>query len=156
MDEPLIGRRMVPVARLALSPTRVAALAAAGAGAVGAGVLASAGHGPVLCPFRLMTGGYCPACGMTRAVGRLARGDVAGSWQMHPLLLLLVGQAVVAGAVWAVLELRRRRSGAVAAPNPVPALLRRRANSLQLLNGGLLLALWVIRLATHAIPAPFA
>ena len=138
--------------RLALPPARVSALAAAGVAAVGAGLLASGGHGPVLCPFRLATGGYCPACGMTRAVGRLARGDLAGSWQMHPFLLLIVGQAVVAGAAWAVLELQRRRSDA---PNPMPALLRRRANTLQLLNGGLLLALWVTRLATHAIPAPF-
>lgn len=142
--------------RFTAPPLRVAALAAAGAGAVGAGLVASAGHGPVLCPFRLMTGGYCPACGMTRAVGRLAQGDVAGSWQMHPFLLLLVAQAVVAGAAWAVLELRRRRSGAADASNPVPALLRRRADTLQFVNGGLLLALWVIRLATHAIPVPFA
>lgn len=147
---------MSTAARLALPPARVTALGvAAGAGALGAGLAASGGHGPVLCPFRLITGGYCPACGMTRAVGRLARGDLAGSWEMHPFLLLLVCQAVVAGAAWAVVELRRRRSGATA-PNPVAALLQRRADTLQLLNGGLLLALWVIRLATHAIPAPFA
>ena len=57
------------------------------------------------------------------------------------------------GVAWAVLELRRRRSGV---PNPVPVLLRRRAGALQLVNGGLLLALWAIRLATHAVPAPFA
>lgn len=144
-------------ARLTLPPIRGTTLAAVGvAGVLGAGLLASGGHGPVLCPFRLATGGYCPACGMTRALGRLARGDVAGSWQMHPFLLLLLGQAAVAGAVWAVLEVRRRRSGPVVAPNPVTALLRRRADTLQLLNGGLLLALWVLRLATHAIPAPFA
>ncbi len=140
-------------ARLALLPSRPTALALTGAAALGAGLVASGGHGPVLCPFRLATGGYCPACGLTRAVGRLARGDLAGSWQLHPFLLLIVGQAAVAGLAWTVLELRRRRSGTL---NPVPALLRRRAGALQVVNGGLLLALWVIRLATHAIPAPFA
>ncbi len=141
-------------ARLALPPARTVGLALAGAGALGAGLAASRGHGPVLCPFRLATGGYCPGCGMTRAVGRLIQGDLTGSWQMHPFLLLLVGQVVLAGAAWALVELRRHRRWA--GPNPVSALVRRRAGSWQLANGGLLLALWVIRLATHAIPAPFA
>ncbi|MEZ5409972.1 MAG: DUF2752 domain-containing protein [Acidimicrobiales bacterium] len=140
-------------AGIGLVPPRAVALAAAGAGALGAGLLALGEHGPVLCPFRLATGGYCPACGMTRAVGHLIRGDVVGSWHMHPFLLLILGQAAVIAAAWGVAELRRSRSGA---PNPVLALLRRRADTLQLVNGGLLLALWVIRLATHAIPAPFA
>ncbi len=140
-------------ARLTLPPSRATALALTGAAALGAGLLASGGHGPVLCPFRLATGGYCPACGMTRAVGRLARGDLAGSWRLHPFLLLILGQVALAGLAWAVLELRRRRSGV---PNRVPVLLRRRAGALQLVNGGLLLALWAIRLATHAVPAPFA
>jgi hypothetical protein len=143
----------VSTARLGVAPSRATALAVAGAGALGAGLLALGEHGPVLCPFRLATGGYCPACGMTRAVGLLARGDLVGSWRMHPFLLLIVGQVAMAGVAWAVLELRRRRSGA---PNPVLMLLRRRADTGQLVNGGLLVALWAIRLATHAIPAPFA
>jgi len=143
----------VSTARLAVVPSRATTLAVAGAGALGAGLLALGEHGPVLCPFRLATGGYCPACGMTRAMGHLARGDIVGSWHMHPFLLLILGQVAVAAAAWAVSELRRRRSGA---PNPVLVLLRRRADTLQLVNGGLLVALWVIRLATHAIPAPFA
>lgn len=133
-------------------PPRATALAVAGASALGAGLLALGQHGPVLCPFRLATGGYCPACGLTRAVGHLARGDLGGSWQMHPFLLVVLGQVLIAGVAWAVLELRRHRSGAV---NPVPALLRRRAGKVQLVNGGVLVALWVFRLATHAIPAPF-
>ena len=139
-------------ARLAVLPSRATALALTGAAALGAGLLAWGGHGPVLCPLRLATGGYCPACGMTRAVGRLVRGDLAGSWRLHPFLLLILGQVALAGLAWAVLELRRRRSGV---PNPVPVLLRRRAGALQLVNGGLLLALRAIRLATHAVPAPF-
>jgi len=142
----------VSAARFGVVPTRATALAVAGAGALGAGLLALGEHGPVLCPFRLTTGGYCPACGLTRAVGHLARGDLGGSWQMHPFLLLVLGQAVVAFVAWAVLELRRHGSGAA---NPVPVLLRRRADALQLVNGGLLVGLWVFRLTTHAIPAPF-
>jgi hypothetical protein len=47
-------------------------------------------HGPVLCPFRIVTGHDCPLCGATRAVHALATG--------HPLRALdhnlLVGIAV--------------------------------------------------------------
>ena len=49
--------------------------------------------GPVLCPFRFLTGLPCPGCGMTRSVVALLHGDLAASLFYHPL-----GVAVVAGA----------------------------------------------------------
>lgn len=50
------------------------------------------------CVFHLLTGWYCPGCGLTRALHALAHGDVARAWTMHPLLLLaLPGLAVMLG-----------------------------------------------------------
>jgi hypothetical protein len=37
------------------------------------------------CGFRVVLGADCPGCGMTRAVAALLRGDVAGSFRLHPL-----------------------------------------------------------------------
>ena len=42
-------------------------------------------NGPVLCPFRLVTGYPCPFCGTTRAVGSLMLGDVSASLALNPL-----------------------------------------------------------------------
>lgn len=41
------------------------------------------------CPFLLLTGFPCPACGVTRALDALAHGDTTGYWQHHPLALPL-------------------------------------------------------------------
>ena len=52
-------------------------------------------NGPVLCPFRLVTGYPCPFCGTTRAVGSVLLGDVSASVALNPLGLVFV-VAVVA------------------------------------------------------------
>jgi hypothetical protein len=48
--------------------------------------------GPILCPFRLMTGLPCPTCGLTRAFCFVAHGRVSESLAFHwfgvPLFLL--------------------------------------------------------------------
>lgn len=119
---------------------------------LGAGLVTGGDNGPVLCPFRHVTGGYCPACGMTRALARLLRGDVVGSWHQHPFLLLALAQVALAAVAWTVAERRRRGP----APNLVLTLAARRSDSLLAANGALLVALWIVRLATHVIPAPFA
>lgn len=118
----------------------------AAVGAVGAVAASTAlgDDGPVLCPFRLATGGYCPGCGLSRAANALLRGDVATSLSHHPYLPLLLLQGLLIGALVAF--------GSVSVGH-------RLWNSLlplTLVNGGLLLALWIGRLATGAIPAPFA
>jgi len=47
-------------------------------------------RGPILCPFRLITGMPCPTCGTTRAIGSLLLGNVSESVRLNPLGLLLV------------------------------------------------------------------
>lgn len=49
------------------------------------------------CLFHLLTGFYCPGCGGTRAILLLFRGDFAGSFQYHPLVLYGV---LVFGIEW--------------------------------------------------------
>lgn len=60
-------------------------------------LVATVGGLPALCPFRVCTGLACPLCGMTRALGSMATGDVAASLRHHPLLLLVAGQVAVVG-----------------------------------------------------------
>ncbi len=58
-------------------------------------LLFSSDEGPVLCPWRRCTGGYCPLCGATRSVGSLTRLDFAESFRRFPALALLALVAVV-------------------------------------------------------------
>lgn len=114
-------------------------LACTGAVAVGAlaGNAAAGVDGPVLCPFRLVTGLPCPFCGMTRSLLALGRGDVAASVALHPL-----GPVV---ALLAVLGLLRfARAGARGA---VPARLPRGA---PLALAGAFALVWIVTLAGGA------
>jgi len=45
--------------------------------------------GPILCPFRLITGHQCPFCGTTRSFGALVAGDISGSIAYNPSGILL-------------------------------------------------------------------
>ena len=42
------------------------------------------------CSFHELFGLYCSGCGSTRALRRLLRGDLAGSFRYNPLLILLL------------------------------------------------------------------
>ena len=71
---------------------------------------AAAQSGPVICPFRRLTGLPCPACGLTRSWVDLAHGDLVGSVQHNPF-----GPVLLAGLVaLVVLVVRARRDGAAA------------------------------------------
>jgi hypothetical protein len=48
------------------------------------------GAGPVVCPFRLVTGRRCPLCGTSRAVALAVRGRWRRSLATHPLGVPLV------------------------------------------------------------------
>ncbi|OSC41285.1 DUF2752 domain-containing protein [Mycobacterium decipiens] len=64
------------------------------------------------CPFKLLTGWNCPACGGLRMTHDLMHGELAAS--INDNVFLLVGSPVLAG--WLVL---RRRQGRTALPIPV-------------------------------------
>ncbi len=91
-----------------------------GSGALLAGALGYVGlvdpHKPdsifPLCPFRLLTGWNCPACGGLRMVHDVLHGDLAAA--VIDNVFLLVGIPMLAG--WILL---RRRSGK--APLSIPA-----------------------------------
>lgn len=91
-------------------------LACTGAVAVGAlaGNDAADIHGPMLCPFRLVTGLPCPFCGMTRSLLALGRGDPAASVALHPLGPVVAVLAIV--GLWRFARARAR--GGVPAPLP--------------------------------------
>ncbi len=99
--------------------------------------------GPVLCPLRRCSGGYCPGCGMTRSGGRLLRGDLAGSWAQHPFVLIAVGQLAVIGGMWTLGSDRLRNT------------MRSASTRFLMANVGLMTVIWVARMADGSIPVPF-
>ena len=92
--------------------------AALGSGALLAGALGYVGlvdpHNPdsvlPVCPFRLLTGWNCPACGALRMTHDVLHGDLAAA--INDNVFLLVGIPVVAG--W--LLLRRRGKSLLTMP----------------------------------------
>lgn len=46
------------------------------------------------CPFRALTGLYCPGCGTGRAIQALASGDLLGAARMNVLAMVLLGPAL--------------------------------------------------------------
>lgn len=69
----------------------LAALVAATALAYG---LAPTTNGNVTCLLRIHADHACPGCGMSRATGRLLRGDLIGAFAYHPWVFALGLQAV--------------------------------------------------------------
>ena len=120
------------------------ATAGLSAGAAAALVSVSVeGDGLVLCPFRIITGGaYCAGCGVTRAVGHLMLGDLAQSWAMHPMALILGVQLLIFGAFY----LYALHSGLTAVIRKI------NWNRLVMANGVLLVLIWCVRAANGSIP----
>lgn len=52
------------------------------------------------CPFRLITGIYCPGCGMSRALISLFQRDFQNSWSYHPFLIPTLVLAVLAAVLY--------------------------------------------------------
>lgn len=49
---------------------------------------------PALCPFWIITKHQCPLCGLTRATGALAKGELSRALALHPLAPLLWAAAI--------------------------------------------------------------
>ncbi len=86
-------------------------LATASAVAVGTAVVmppAALEHSPMICPFLLLTGLPCPACGLTRSWVALGHGDVADAFAFNAFgpPLMAVSAAFV---VWVVVARVRGR-----------------------------------------------
>jgi hypothetical protein len=103
---------------------------AGAAAALGAFALSPEGisDGPVVCPFRLLTGLPCPGCGLTRAWVYLAHGQWRDSLVANPFGVVLA--ALLVALAVAVVAARVRR----VPPPDLDHLVRRRW--LQVLVGG--------------------
>lgn len=113
----------------------------AGAALIAPTLLRPGAHGPVLCPMRLITGVWCPTCGMTRAVGWLAHGNLHESLRYHPLAALLVLEGAVVAAIF-VYRHRTRRDDPSSLPFGAVRLLR----PALVANALLVLVVWAVRL----------
>lgn len=97
--------------------------------------------GPSLCPSAVVFGVACPLCGLTRGVSRLVRGDLATSWDMHPMAGPVLAVAAGAWMVWIGVRL-----GLWARPRPLVG---------RLAVVGLCLALltvWIVRGVSGTLP----
>ncbi len=102
-----------PDARTRRTPSVAASevVAAAGVGALGiACLLAPDGieDGPILCPFRQLTGLPCPGCGLTRSWVYLTHGQYADSLAANPFGWLLVVVALALAVAVVTARVRRR------------------------------------------------
>ena len=52
------------------------------------------------CPFRALTGWWCPGCGMTRATHHLLQGDVVGALRFNLLLPFVLTLIAIAWLDW--------------------------------------------------------
>jgi hypothetical protein len=78
--------------------------------------------GPVLCPFRRLTGVPCPGCGMTRSFVAVAHGDLGTAFafnRLGPFMMTIFAIAILWKAVATFVE-------TVPAPEVALARIRRR------------------------------
>ncbi|HET7169467.1 MAG TPA: DUF2752 domain-containing protein [Candidatus Limnocylindrales bacterium] len=94
---------------------------------------AAVGDGPVICPFRRISGRPCPACGLTRSWRAALRLHGRDSVRHHPL-----GWLALAAAAWFALDDRADIRLGRADRRALSAL------------GGVWLAVWLTRLSRPA------
>jgi uncharacterized protein (DUF983 family) len=106
-------------------------------------ILVTASGGPATCLVRICTGVACPGCGMSRAFVALLSGDVSGSIAAHPLGVVLAVEALA--VIVLVMARHRPMVGGLWTPRTLDAAL--------LAHVPLLVAMWLVRLATGTLPA---
>lgn len=60
----------------------------------------SQGGGFLPCPFRSLTGWWCPGCGLTRATHHLIRGDIAQALRFNLFVVVVVATIATAWTAW--------------------------------------------------------
>jgi len=100
------------------------------------------GAGFAVCALRRFTGLPCPGCGMTRALAHLAKGEWSAALRDHPLAPLLAAELALSWAAW---------GGAAAGLLRLPRLTK--PELVVLGHVGLLVAVWLGRMATGTLPS---
>lgn len=96
-------------------------------------------EGPVLCPWRLLTGYPCPGCGGIRAMGAICTGQFEQAWLLNPIAFL----ACFVVIVWAF-----RITPLIKFAGKASALFRSQSFSLQVVILSLVYALaWIAAVA---------
>ncbi|MDW3213524.1 MAG: DUF2752 domain-containing protein [Ilumatobacteraceae bacterium] len=72
------------------------------------------------CPFRTLTGWWCPGCGLTRATHHLLRGDIVQALRFHLFVVVVLAAIVAAWAVWLVASTGRSVGRAMSPPAWIP------------------------------------
>ena len=72
------------------------------------------------CPFRTLTGWWCPGCGLTRATHHLLRGDVVQALRFNLFVLVILAALTATWAVWFVAATGRSVARVLAPPTWVP------------------------------------
>ncbi|MFC3578400.1 DUF2752 domain-containing protein [Streptomyces yaanensis] len=101
--------RTSPLRHPAAAPLAVLAAGTAGSAYLYVTDPHEPGHVLPQCPFRLVTGLLCPACGGTRMVYDLMHGHFAEAWLDNRVLLLASPYALSLLGRWIVEGLRGRR-----------------------------------------------
>lgn len=71
------------------------------------------------CPFLLLTGQPCPACGGLRAMNELTHGDVVGALSSNAMAVVLLAVMGVAWVVWTYRRWRGHPAPLLTARSPV-------------------------------------
>jgi hypothetical protein len=81
--------------------------------AAGASYIAVANPGTdsafIPCPFRSLTGMWCPGCGLTRATASLSQGDLGQALRFNALVFAALAAVIVAWSLWFWQEFTKRR-----------------------------------------------
>ena len=81
----------------------------------------SEGGGFLPCPFRTLTGWWCPGCGLTRATHHVLRGDLAQALRYHLFVVVILAAIVAAWVGWLLAAAGRSIGRPLASPTWLPS-----------------------------------